>query len=195
MESRLDRLLADIAPRRTLEEVARRTDEALNAFSANGAQITDWDEFRQCLIRYMRQVESRILGIRAEQFPRVGADFHWGRCCHVLTRIFGPNGDKAAFEMARTGTEGGLYAVLKAMARQLADRYARNEVAARVSDYWDSLSMDEKFAAADEYLCKYGHLLPSELTEESGIRVRANLPKALNEHPRLTQRLGQIGRR
>ena len=34
--------------------------------------------------------------------------------------------EKAAFEMARTGNEGGLYAVLKAIAGQLAEEYAEN---------------------------------------------------------------------
>ena len=111
-----------------------------------------------------------------------------------LVRAYGSNGEKAAFEMARTGNEGGLYAVLKKMAQTMGEHYAENEVSAKVLFYWNGLTVPEKLAAADEYLGKYGHLLPSELTEGSAGRVRANLPKVLEEHPRLLRRLRGIGR-
>jgi len=57
-----------------------------------------------------------------------------------------------------------------------------------------ALSVEEQLAASTEYLQKYGHLLPSELTEGSAARIRANLPKVLEEHPHLIQRLRQVGR-
>ena len=124
----------------------------------------------------------------------MGVDFDWGRCTQILMRAYGSNGEKAAFEMARTGNDGGLYAVLKKMANSMAEQYIENEVSAKVSFYWNGLTVDEMLKAADEYLSKYGHLLPSELTEGSAGRIRANMPKVLQEHPRLLQRLGRIGR-
>ena len=96
--------------------------------------------------------------------------------------------------MARTGTEGGLYRVLRDMAQTMAADYAENELAARVNSYWNDLSTDEKLAAPDEYLRRFGHLLPSELTEGGAWRVRANFPTVLQEHSRLIQRLSRIGR-
>ena len=46
----------------------------------------------------------------------------------------------------------------------------------------------------DEYLKKYGHLLPSELTEGSAARVRANFPKVLAQHPKILQKTRRLGR-
>lgn len=192
MGSKLDRVLDYLDPRRTLDEVERRTDDALNSFVPAASQITRWDEFRACLIRFLHHVESRAL--RLSQPCAMGVDFDWGRCVQFLMRAYGANGEKTAFEMARTGNEGGLYGVLKKMAQAVGEHYAENEVSAKVLFYWNGLSIPEKLAAADEYLGKYGHLLPSELTEGSAARVRANLPKVLEEHPRLLRRLRGIGR-
>jgi len=191
--SKLDRLLDSIHPSRTIEELGRRADDAINAFAGGSSQITDWNEFRSFVVRFHRHLEGRLLGVRGEM-PAGSEAFNRGRCGQVLTHAYGPSGEKAAFELARTGNEGGLYGVLKKIAEILAEQYARNEVEARVLHYWNGLSVDEKLAAGNEYLDKYGHLLPSELTEGSGARVRADLPKALQEHPRLMQRLGQVGR-
>lgn len=120
--------------------------------------------------------------------------FDWGRCCQIFARAYGSSGEKVAYEMARTGNEGGLYAVLKKFAYTMAEQYIGDEVSAMVSFYWENLSIDERFSACDEYLDKYGHLLPSEISEDRAVRVRANLPKVLREHPRLMQRLSRVGR-
>jgi len=192
MSTKLDRVLESIDPRRTLDEVARRVDEAINTFCPPGGQITRWDEFRACLIQFLHHVESRVL--RLSQPWSMGTDSDWGRCVQFLMRAYGANGEKTAFEMARTGNEGGLYGVLKKMAQTIGEHYAENEVSAKVLFYWNGLSIPEKLAAADEYLGKYGHLLPSELTEGSAARVRVNLPKVLEEHPRMLRGLRGVGR-
>ena len=192
MMTTLDQLLERIDPQRTLDETDACADEAVNSFPLRSAELTEWEEFRVCLTSFMRHVEEAVLHVRA--MPEASLDFEWGRCVRLLIHEYGRDGEKAAFEMARTGNEGGLYAVLKRLARRIAQQYGENEVVARIGTWWDTLSVDEKFTATDEYLREYGHLLPSELTEGSAARVRANFPKVLEEHPRLLQRMRRVGR-
>ena len=190
--TKLDRLLEDIDPARTLDQVSSRADEAVNSFRMQSGIIKDWERFRTVLTEFYRHVENVILRIPSFRSPN--PDIDWGRCCQLLLKEYGPNGEKAAFEIARTGTERGFYGVLKAVARQMINEYGGNEISARISNFWESLSTDEKLAASQEYLNKYGHLLPSELTSGSAARVRANFPKVLEEHPRTVKRLRNIGR-
>ena len=192
-KSQLDSLLDDIHPSRLSEKYGKWADDALNSFGMEAAQIEDWDRFRHFLIKFHHHVESRILQLSLPYHG--GTDFEWGRCVQVLMRAFGKNGDHAAFEMARTGNEGGLYAVLRKMAEVMAGHYGQNAVEARISIYWSSLSVAEQFAAIDEYLAKYGYLLPSELTENGAMRIKCNFIKVLEEHPKIIQRLREIGRR
>jgi len=112
----------------------------------------------------------------------------------MLLKEYGLNGDKAAFEMARTGVEGGFYSVLKAVANRMMEEYIGNEITAKISSFWYALSTDEKFAVTEEYLSKYGHLLPPELTEGSAARVKADFVKVLEEHARMIKRLRNIGK-
>jgi len=192
MGTRLDELLCFISPEGSTEQTFNRANEAINTFRVRAARIEDWDEFRSCMAEFLRHVEARTLRLRGP--VDVPLEFYWLRCAQILRTIYGPRGEKAAFEMARTGNEGGLCAVLRAVAMHMAEDYSRHEISAKVGAYWNSLSVAEQLDAASEYIAKYGHLLPSELTEGSAARIRANFWKVLEEHPRLLQRLRVVGR-
>ena len=188
----LDRLLQTIDPERTLDEVDFRVDAAVNSFNANAGMIAGWQEFKTCMARFFRHLENSIL--RFDPPYPLNLHYDWGRCCHLILEEYGTSGEKVAFEMARTGVKGGLYSVLKAVARRMTNQYARSEISARIYRYWDGLTVDEQLAVSTEYLEKWGHLLPSEMTEGCAMRIRANIVKVLQEHPRVLQRLGRVGR-
>ena len=195
MTTKLERLLESIHPTRTIDEVSRRMDQAVNSFQAGSSRITDWREFEKCIARFMVHLQNHVLRLRKPRHlteEYIEYDLHHGFM--VLQKLFGKNGEKAAFEMARTGNEGGLYGVLRKFARRTVEGYAADEIAARVGDYWNNLSTEEKLDAPREYLRQYGHLLPSELTEGSAAGIRAFFPKVLKEHPRIIKGLRRIGR-
>lgn len=179
MTTSLDTLLGEIGHERTLDEVARRADQALVSFQAGASQVTDWDAFRALLVRFLQHVERSCLRVEPTFDGRIDPDFDWGRCVQVLMAAFGREGEKAAFEMARTGNEGGLYRVLREMAHHVAGRLAQDEIAARVGAFWNGLSAEEQDAVCTAYLSRYGHLLPSEVTEGYAARIRARFPQVL----------------
>jgi len=195
MTTKLERLLESIHPDRTIDEVSRRVDRAVNSFQAGFSRITDWKEFEKCIARFMVHLQNHVLRLcKPRQLTEEHMDFDIHQGFLVLHKLFGQNGEKAAFEMVRTGNEGGLYGVLRKIARGTVDKYAGNEIAARIGDYWNNLSTEEKLDAPNEYLKKYGHLLPSELTEGSAGRIRAFFPKVLEEHPKIIKGLRRVGR-
>ncbi len=192
MASKLERLLGNIDPSRTLEKVSADVDRAVNSFSGRKAIINNWDEYEAFFAKFYRHVETVVLRMRPG-----GPDdmrFYWERCSTLLSKAFGPNGFRAAFEIVRTGKEGGLYRVIKTVADLMAEEYSQNEISARIFHYWESLTLDEKLAAPDEYLQNYGHLLPWELTEGSAARIRVNFLKVLEEHPKMIRKMRRIGR-
>ena len=192
MSDKLDRLLEAIDPSCTFDEVSADVDRAFNSFAKERATIEDWDEYESFLADFYRHVETAIF--RMGPGAPDDREFYWTRCSNLLNNAFGPSGYKAAFEMVRTGKEGGLYRVLKTVADQMAEEYAQNEISERIYDYWNRLTTDEQVAATDEYINKYGHLLPVELTEGSAARLKANFPKVLEEHPKIIRRMRRVGR-
>lgn len=194
MTSKLEALLARIHPSGTIDTITRDVDAALNSFFACSALITNWPEFVALMGRFHRHIEARILHL-PDGVSAADVELSWSRCIAILNRAYGSSGPKAAFEMARAGNEGGIYAVLRKVADLMAEEYANNTIGACVWNYWNSLSTDEKLAAGEEYVAKYGHLLPWELVEGSAGRVRADLPKVLRQHPQLIRGLNRVGRR
>lgn len=193
MSTRLEIVLAQIDPARTMDEANRRIDEALNSFQRPMGTLTKWEDFRKCILRFHQHAEGRILGLSQ---PFSGDDdFDWGRCIGTLMKAFGKNGEKAAMELARTGVQAGTYHVLREIGKAMAENYAENWIAGLVWNYWNSLSLAEKLAAPDEYVRRFRDVLPSEFTEGNAGRIRANFPGVLIEHPRLVQRLREAGRR
>lgn len=192
METGLDKLLASIDPARSIEDVYNRANEAINIFPQRSGQIEQWDQFRGCMAEFLRHVD--FCTLRFQRPINISSGYYWLRCADILRKIHGRNGEKAAFEMARTGNDGGLYNVLKVVAMHVAEDYAKNEISARISNYLEGLSVDKKLAASSEYIAKYGHLLPSELTEGTAVRIHADFDKVLNEHPRILQRTRRAGR-
>jgi hypothetical protein len=191
MNMTLEQLLKSIDPAVVAEEISARADGAINSFPMNQGLITQWEEFKTIMSKFVAHLDSVILRLYT---PReVNFDHDWGYACRMLMKLYGGNGEKTAFELARTGNEGGLYRVFKDVAQQIMEEYTQNEIRAKINHYWDSLHTSEKFNAIDEYLSHYGHLLPSELTEGSAARIKANFPKVLEEHTQMMQRLKRIG--
>jgi len=192
-KTRLDVLLESIDPTRTLDEVSSRVDNAMNSFHAFTTTIQKWDDFKHLLTDFHWHVQKTILKSRLSRSP--DPDIEWGRCFAILFKEYGPNGEKAAMEITRTGKEGGVYSVLRKIAKRMIEEYAGNEIRARISHYWYPLSTEQKLAATEEYLEKYGHLLPSELTEGTAVRIKAEFIKVLEQHPRLISRLRKVGKK
>jgi len=192
MSTKLEQLLARIDPEATLDSTAALADNAMNTFSFSSGRITDKKEFENYLTDFFCHVDSNVLGV-SKSFNSANRNFQWGRCRVILSHIYGHNGENTAFDMARTGKAGGLYVVLRTMALRMAEEYAENQILARISDYWKKLTLDEQLSVTDEYLEKYGHLLPSELTEGSAARIRANFPKLLAQHPEIIRKIRRLG--
>lgn len=57
MATDLDQLLTDIDPDRTIEQVFRRADEAINSFPMRQAQFTTWSQFTACMADFVQHVE------------------------------------------------------------------------------------------------------------------------------------------
>ena len=193
MKTKLEELLQSIDPARNLDEISTRVDDALNTYRMDKGLIRNWNEFKLALSQFCNHVESVVLKIRPSGI--FDHDMYWGRCCSFLMKEYGPSGEKAAFEIARTGLEGGFVSILRVLAQRMAEEYAQREISARIGRFYGSLTVDEKLAVCDEYLENYGHLLPLELTEGSAARIKSNFSKVLEEHPRTIQKLRRISRK
>jgi len=188
MTTRLEKLLKEIDPYRLIREIYSRMNSALRTFSYGYLTIRNWQEYENYLAKFFCYIENITLRVKMPVHPTI----HYQRCIRFLNEEFGPNGEKIAYKMAKTGVNGGLFAVLNIIAKRLAEFYTRNTIRAFVDRYWNKLSYNQRIAAAKEYRKKYGHLIPSDYTEGSPAFLAANLQKILEEHPFMIERIRQV---
>ena len=160
-----------------------RADDAIRTFKIDHTVITDWGTFRYCLAKFRWHLDYHLLNMTRQM--GFDLEYQWARAVTILVEINGPNGEKTAFEIVRTGHEGGLYALLEKIASYQAMYYLRNKTSALVSRFWGNLSADKKIDAGRQYIVRYRHLVPPELAEGTGARVLCQLPKLLNKHPEM----------
>ncbi len=192
MIKKLNEFLESIDPERILEKDSARVYDALVHFPMPAKAITQWMEYENFMARLYCHLECAFLGIYPARAVNHG--FDWGRCQNLLIRIYGHDGWKSSFDMTRTGMEGGLGAVVNAVAQHLITQYSNNGIESRVLEFWNSLSTDDKISTAKEYIEKFRHFIPPELTESGAVRIIAEFPRVLAAHPYMLLKLRKIGR-
>ena len=190
MATKLDAFLDKISPENTIEKTEKAADKALNSFQIRDARIESWEEFKHVMADFYCLTECHILGFKKIRSSNLYMD--WGRCSNLLCKKYGMRGDRAAFNMSRTGVEGGLYGVLKFVAETLANQFADNWVQCRISAFWENLSHDERMSVPIEYLEKFRHILPPEILEQNPYLFVANFYRFLEHHPQMRKNLKNI---
>ena len=190
MQTKLECILAEIDPSRTIDPVRRRVDEAADRFRKPWALAPDRHSFRDFLTRLFVHMECAALCTRPDREPHPTMD--WSRCCNLLKGKYGPEAGYVATQRALHGHDGGLAGVIRDLASAMAEDYAQNEISAKVAHFWNRLTVDEKLDVSKEYIRRFGHLLGGDITEGGAARLRAYFPKFLEQHPRLILSLRRL---
>ncbi|MBN1551695.1 hypothetical protein JW979_09505 [bacterium] len=190
MASNLDRLLDQINPSCTINVVEQHINQALAGYYRQKNTITTWDNYRETLAEFMRQARNVALQMPPSSGQDIDMNFH--EAISLLRQEYPGNTVQTVFDIMQTGAEGGIYAIFRTLSRLLAEQYAQNEINARVLDFWNNLSTEEKIAIPDEYITKFKDILPAEIVNGTAIRVRASFWKVLQDHPRMIKRFRDI---
>jgi hypothetical protein len=192
--SKLDSLLDSIAPENTLDAVAVRIDTAVISFALQPEQIETWgrDEFEDFMGRFLRHI---VCTAQLRCPPETESlDGFWAMFSHAIEKAYAPQGTRLALKLARTGTEGGIYAVMRKTAHELGRRWAHDRITSLISEYWESLCDKERQAAPGEYLQTYDDLLPTDVKKQITRTPWFHFPRILAQHPYIMQRMRAVYR-
>jgi hypothetical protein len=186
--SKIDELLAKIDPSETIGVSRGQMDRALNQFSFKLGMVRDFSDYCKYLAEFYCQVETICISRRIP----VNEKMDYFRCAQILTEEYGSKGEQFAYEMVKTGADGGQYTILNLIARKTVHKYSRNIVRSHVDSFIRSLSFNERLEAAAEYRRRFGSMLPCLYVNGSVAVLAANLEKILEEHPFAIQRLHRV---
>jgi hypothetical protein len=192
--SRLDDLLKEIDPRKTIDGFGRILDRAINSYERSSSTINDYHELMEELGHFYWHLESEFLGVGDEVNP--GSEWNEGMCGRVLEESFGRNYRTTVLEMARSGVGGGLREIYRKIGEVMSGKWAQKKIDYEVIQFQNEAIGDfdlfEK--SVREYANRYGHLLPRDLTEKDNCNLKIKFFQVLNSHPYMIKRMREIGK-
>ncbi len=187
MATKLEVLHDENDPSRTIDKGEKSIRNALSSYHREQDTVGSWEEHKACLAEMMQTGRNAVLNLADDFSNDLEQNYH--EAIHYLEREYSTI--QAVYDIMKTGAEGGIYKILRTLARLMAEDYSQNEIKARVAAYWSRLSVDEKLAAPDEYVEKYQDILPQKTKEET-VRLKIAFSKVLEEHPRMLKRLREL---
>jgi hypothetical protein len=184
MKTRLDRLLENLEA--ILERNREQADKVINQFPLAPVRIDDWQNFEFFLAGCVSHLESVVLNVTQRQTDR---EIHLARGHNLLKKIYGDSPMQTAFEIVRTGNEGGVYGLIQRVTHAYSQEYTENMIGMTVECYWNHRTPSQLVKDAHEYADKFASMIPGELTEGSAGRIKAQYRKLLNQHPFLIQKM------
>ncbi|MCH9008277.1 hypothetical protein IIA29_09775 [candidate division KSB1 bacterium] len=189
MASKLQHLLQDIDPAKTIDVVEQRINRVLGNYQRDKNSVDSWADYKACLAQFLQAARNAALRLSDDVGRDLEANF--GSALHYLARAYPGNTLQTVYSMMQSGAEGGVYKIVTTLARLMAEEFAQNEINARISHYWLNLTVEEQLAAGDEYVALYQDLLPGNTREEM-VRIKASFLRVLQDHPRMLKRMREL---
>ncbi|MBK7090661.1 MAG: hypothetical protein IPH59_02895 [bacterium] len=175
----LSDLLVKLDPVKVIDGPERRADFGLDTFPSANACVESCQDFLHFMTLFHQSVQSCVW----EYWPYY--DYSWNRnqVFKLLRSYFGENGVEHAHLIARTGIHGGLYGLMKRIAKHAASEFQRIDIHVTVEEFLMYLDDEEKEDAAREYSERFEDYLPPELLENNGLTLLMRFEKVLENHP------------
>lgn len=185
------RVFDSLDPSRNIDVNLERAHQATDSFPVEQYSLKSYEDFGRLLARFYCHVDSAIM--------KCSLPFDHGICLGQAHRLleskYGKNAHRVAYSMASSGRDGGLLAILKEVAEQLASQRSSNEVSARIHFQTKYMGYEGKSALARDYIRQHGQLLPEDLKERDGLFLMDNLEQKLAKHPELIRAIRRSSNR
>ena len=117
-----------------------------------------------------------------------------GETMMLLDEIYGENGRAIAFNMAKKGIDGGLYQVLKSLGSHYTQKRVKARIQGAVIGFLGGYDYEGLQALSEEYIARFGHILPSEMKEKGGYWLIKNFEHVLCQHPHIIKQFRETNK-
>jgi len=191
--SELEELLEKIDPRNTIDHYSSIVEDALNNLDIDSAVTPTWEEFKDTIFLFYSSLTSTPYGTSQPNPDALDYIFK-GEAMMLLDETYGENGSAIAFNMAKKGIDGGLYQVLKSIGSHYAQKGAKSRIWGSVVGFLGGFDYKGVKALSEEYIAKFGHILPIEMKEKGGYWLIKNFEHVLCQHPHIIKQFRETNK-
>ena len=174
MNSKLKQLLEKIDYKNLFEASERRVEKILAEYRSEKNTIENFDEFKECLIEFISKIYGAIIN-SPDAFEEAAASIMYERTIYFLKDQYPQNTEMTLYEIMHSGAEGGVYQVLKILAKSMTDQIYKDGVEHFVSVYINGLDF----------------ILPLNYKNDP-FSVVISFERVLIEHPFMIKRLQEL---
>ena len=192
MPTKLEKLLEKIDPAKIIDPVENRIFKSIPKIYRDKNTVENFEEFKECLAEAAKVARNAAINVPLNAGDNI--DINFGQALHYLKEEYPRDTVQTVFEIMQTGAEGGVFQILKIIARTMAEEITQNQIKAIVVEFWNSLSMEEKLSVPYEYIEKYKNILPKRIVEGDNVRMRGLFWETLAQHPKMLKRIRDLGK-
>lgn len=189
MNSKLKQLLEKIDYKNSFEEGEKRVERILAEYRSEKNTIDSIDELRELLSSFTSKLFNAMFQFK-EPFE-LDHSLMFSKAIEYLEKDYPNRTELTIFKIVKSGAEGGVYKILKILAKNMNDQIFIDSIKREVSAYINGLDFDERETAAKEYLEEYGDILPANYKDDP-FSVVISLERVLIEHPFMIKRLREL---
>jgi hypothetical protein len=212
LSSKLDKFLDEIDPKNNYDKHQEKVNNVLNYHISTRVnnRVNSEDELKECLWFFVEDTYFWAGILTPEQHRKAGYGKLWySKSIKFLEDAFSDDqsyqhiphkdrdsssdAEKIVSEMMFYGINGGVYKVLKELAKAIIADFANEDIGEAVDKFVGPLSREERLEICEEYISKYAYLLSESFIENPPSNIGSLLPQILKEHPRSILRMSEIG--
>lgn len=177
-----DKLISDLDPAITIDVIEHKVNQVFESFEYGTIETEKDCEI--CLISFIKQIYKKL------GFFKTNVDLNTRHMSsHLKSELFRyldrPNPPMrrwSIYDNMITGTEGGVYTVLRQLTETISKWYSQKRIESIIRKCLNDLEVDEQQFLLDMYVKEFKEILPKALREKNAINL-ANYRKFLEQHP------------
>ena len=181
MPTKLEKLLQDIDPSKTIDEIERNLDRGVMSYHRSKNMVYSYEECEECIA----DMAQHLFNIHFNQPKNYKNKGVFAEAFNLLIKEYGSF--QTIYQIMTSGAEGGIYTILKTLARLMTEEYSHRRISSLVSDYLKTLSSNEIILAAEEYIKLNKHIIP--IGEKQRARITFYFDQTLLEYPFMIKKL------
>lgn len=190
MATKLKQLLEKIDNQNLFDDDARRVERVLSEYESTKNTVENYTEFKKCLIEFVSKIYGAIINT-PNVFKNADDSIMYDLALRFLKAKYPGNTEITVYEIMNSGAEGGVYQVLKTLAKIMTDKIYSDGVDHFISRYVDEIGIEGRQAAVKEYLAEYESFLPSNYKNDPNM-IFLSFEKELREQTFYMKRLRGI---
>lgn len=178
MDFNIDDIINDIKEKSYWDECEKSYNECLIKYKIPNNTLNNYDECCNLINDFMtdifvKEIKEDFDADSRHVFGNVGRDH--------LRRYFGENLLQTVYDQMLTGTNGGVYGVLKKLVQIMTEDTSTLVIKSKIGDYIRDLDLKDKIILSEEYIDKYSKYLPNML-KDTPVLVAIKLDEVILEH-------------